>query len=168
MREVGAFLAENSPKANATVYERFRAVLNEGSITHRVQYMIEVLMQVRKDKYKDNPIIPEGLDLVEEDEQITHQIQLEDELQVQEGLSEYILAPIYALGPPDHSTQISSSWIRTTSTTRRSTKRSKQRFLGRGLRMKRSLDLKSQRMRTRTRRVRTFQHCSIVLISTIH
>ena len=88
MREVGAFLQENSPRANASVYERFRAVLNEGSISQRVQYMIEVLMQVRKDKYKDNPIIPEGLDLVEEDEQITHQIQLEDELQVQEGLSE--------------------------------------------------------------------------------
>jgi pre-mRNA-splicing factor CWC22 len=87
MREVGAFLAENSPKANATVFERFRAVLNEGSISQRVQYMIEVLMQVRKDKYKDNPILPEGLDLVEEEEQITHQIQLEEELQVQEGLS---------------------------------------------------------------------------------
>lgn len=87
-REVGAFLAENSPKANATVFERFRAVLNEGTISHRVQYMIEVLMQVRKDKYKDNPIVPEGLDLVEEDDQITHQIQLEEELQVQEGLSE--------------------------------------------------------------------------------
>lgn len=87
MREVGAFLTENSPKANATVYERLRAVLNEGNISQRVQYMIEVLMQVRKDKYKDNPIIPDGLDLVEEDDQITHQIQLEEELQVQEGLS---------------------------------------------------------------------------------
>lgn len=91
-REVGAFLAENSPKANATVFERFRAVLNEGSISHRVQYMIEVLMQVRKDKYKDNPILAEGLDLVEEDDQITHQIQLEEELQVQEGLSTFILS----------------------------------------------------------------------------
>ncbi|TFY66479.1 hypothetical protein EVG20_g4613 [Dentipellis fragilis] len=94
-REVGAFLAENSPKANATVYERFRAVLNEGSISHRVQYMIEVLMQVRKDKYKDNPILPEGLDLVEEDEQITHQIQLEDELQVQDGLNIFKFDPNY-------------------------------------------------------------------------
>jgi len=46
-------------------------------------------MQVRKDKYKDNPILPEGLDLVEEDEQITHQIQLEEELQVLEGLSKF-------------------------------------------------------------------------------
>ncbi|KAL4245518.1 CWC22 family protein [Abortiporus biennis] len=95
MREVGAFLQEHSPKANASVYERFRAVLNEGSISHRVQYMIEVLMQVRKDKYKDNPIIPEGLDLVEEDEQITHQIQLEDELQVQEGLNIFKFDPNY-------------------------------------------------------------------------
>ncbi|KAJ3819091.1 MIF4G-domain-containing protein [Lentinula raphanica] len=96
MREVGAFLSENSPKANATVYERFRAVLNEGTISHRVQYMIEVLMQVRKDKYKDNPILPEGLDLVEEDEQITHQIQLEEELQVQEGLNIFKLDPNFA------------------------------------------------------------------------
>lgn len=95
MREVGAFLTENSPKANATVFERFRAVLNEGSISQRVQYMIEVLMQVRKDKYKDNPILPEGLDLVDEDEQITHQIQLEEELQVQEGLNIFKFDPKY-------------------------------------------------------------------------
>ncbi|KAG9019170.1 pre-mRNA-splicing factor cwc22 [Tulasnella sp. 427] len=87
MREVGAFLAEHSPKANNGVYERFRAVLHEGAIDKRVQYMIEVLFQVRKDKYKDNPIIPEGLDLVQEDDQITHQISLDDELQVQDGLN---------------------------------------------------------------------------------
>ena len=46
-------------------------------------------MQVRKDKYKDNPILPEGLDLVEEDEQITHQIQLDEELDVQDSLSKF-------------------------------------------------------------------------------
>jgi len=51
--------------------------------------MVEVLMQVRKDKYKDNPILPEGLDLVEDEEQITHEIQLEEDLKVEEGLSTY-------------------------------------------------------------------------------
>jgi pre-mRNA-splicing factor CWC22 len=51
--------------------------------------MIEVLMQVRKDKYKDNPVLPEGLDLVEEEEQVTHEIQLEEDLKVEEGLSTY-------------------------------------------------------------------------------
>jgi pre-mRNA-splicing factor CWC22 len=91
-REVGAHLAENSPKANSAIFERFRAVLNEGTISHRVQYMIEVLMQVRKDKYKDNPVIPEGLDLVEEEDQITHTLNLEDDLQVQEGLSALVSA----------------------------------------------------------------------------
>ncbi|KAI0003354.1 MIF4G-domain-containing protein [Russula compacta] len=94
-REVGAFLQENSPKANATVFERFRAVLNEGNISHRIQYMIEVLMQLRKDKYKDNPILPEGLDLVEEEEQITHEIQLEEDLKVEEGLNIFKFDPNY-------------------------------------------------------------------------
>lgn len=92
-REAGAFLQENSPKANATVFERFRAVLNEGNISHRVQYMIEVLMQVRKDKYKDNPVLSEGLDLVEEEEQITHEIQLEEDLKVEEGLNIFKFDP---------------------------------------------------------------------------
>ena len=59
-------------------------------------------MQVRKDKYKDNPILPEGLDLVEEDEQITHQIQLEDDLQVQEGLSKLTGSPITTKTHPWH------------------------------------------------------------------
>ena len=49
------------------VFERFRALFNEGNISHRVQYMIELLMQVRKDRDEDNPILPEGLDLVEEE-----------------------------------------------------------------------------------------------------
>jgi len=57
--------------------------------------MIEVLMQVRKDKYKDNPILPEGLDLVEEDEQITHQIQLDEELDVQDSLNIFKFDPKY-------------------------------------------------------------------------
>src|SRR5208282_6561162 len=52
----------------------------------RVQYMIEVLFQVRKDGYKDNPIIPPELDLVEEQEAITHYLSLDDELDGQESL----------------------------------------------------------------------------------
>ncbi|KAI9632942.1 MIF4G-domain-containing protein, partial [Dioszegia hungarica] len=95
MREVGFFLAEHSPKANNTVFERFRAVLHEGAISKRCQYMIEVLFQVRKDKYKDNPTIPEGLDLVEEEEQITHRITLDDELQVLESLNLFKVDPTF-------------------------------------------------------------------------
>ena len=88
MREVGAFIEQSSPKATEGIFARFRKALQEQTkISTRVQYMIEVLFQIRKDKYKDNPILPEGLDLVEEDEQITHEIALDEELQVQESLS---------------------------------------------------------------------------------
>jgi len=43
-----------------------------------VQYMIEVLFQVRKEKFKDHPAVPEELDLVEEEEQITHYLTLDE------------------------------------------------------------------------------------------
>ena len=79
MREVGALLAEVSPKANNAIYERFRAILHEGQIDKRTQYMVEVLFQVRKERYKDNPAVTEELDLVEEDDQITHYLSLDEE-----------------------------------------------------------------------------------------
>lgn len=87
MRDVGAFLTEEAPKACHTVFDRFRVVLYEGDISVRVQYMVEVLAQTRKDRFQDHPRIPEELDLVEEEDQITHQISLDDELKVEEGLN---------------------------------------------------------------------------------
>ncbi|KAJ8295435.1 Pre-mRNA-splicing factor CWC22 [Rhodotorula toruloides] len=93
MREVGAFLAEHSARANNGIFDRFRTILNESGIDKRVQYMVEVLFQVRKDKYKDNPIIPEGLDLVEEEDMITHRISLDDEVTVQETLNIFKFDP---------------------------------------------------------------------------
>ena len=53
--EVSAFLSKNSPKANAYVYECFRVVLNEGSISQRVQFMVEVLMQPTALPYTSQP-----------------------------------------------------------------------------------------------------------------
>ena len=92
-REVGAYLDENAKNAANEVFARFRAVLGEqAALTNRVQYMVEVLFQVRKDKYKDNPSLPEGLDLVEEEDQISHAIGLDDELQVQESLSTFFIS----------------------------------------------------------------------------
>ncbi|KAG8759597.1 pre-mRNA-splicing factor cwc22 [Serendipita sp. 396] len=94
MKEVGAYLAE-FPKENNLLFDRFRAVLHEGAIDKRVQYMIEVLFQVRKDQYKDNPTISEGLDLVEEEDQITHPVSLDDKLEVQESLNVFKFDPNY-------------------------------------------------------------------------
>ena len=86
-REVGQHLEEMSGPIALAVFDQFRSILHEQDIDKRVQYMIEVLFQVRKDKYKDNPAIKEELDLVEEEDQITHRAKLDDEIDVQDGLN---------------------------------------------------------------------------------
>lgn len=93
MREVGAHLEEMSPRANNAVYEQFRTILHEASIDKRIQYMIEVLFQVRKDKYKDHPVVKEELDLVEEEDQITHRTELDEEIDVVDGLNVFKFDP---------------------------------------------------------------------------
>ncbi|KAI9788303.1 MAG: pre-mRNA-splicing factor cwc22 [Peltula sp. TS41687] len=92
-REVGQHLEEMSQPIALAVFEQFRSILHEADIDKRVQYMIEVLFQVRKDRYKDNPAIREELDLVEEEDQITHRTSLDDEIDVQDGLNVFKFDP---------------------------------------------------------------------------
>ena len=92
-REIGQHLEEMNPKIALAVFDQFRSILHEQDIDKRVQYMIEVLFQVRKDKYKDNPAIKEELDLVEEEDQITHQTVLDHDIDVQDGLNVFKLDP---------------------------------------------------------------------------
>jgi pre-mRNA-splicing factor CWC22 len=86
-REVGQHLEEMNPEIARIVFDQFRNILHEADIDRRVQYMIEVLFQMRKDKFKDNPAVKEELDLVEEEDQITHQILLDGEIDGQDTLN---------------------------------------------------------------------------------
>lgn len=87
MKEVGAFLEEmNQAIANA-IFDQLRNILHEADIDKRTQYMIEVLFEVRRTKYKEHPAIKEDLDLVEEEDQITHRHTLEDDVKVEDGLN---------------------------------------------------------------------------------
>jgi pre-mRNA-splicing factor CWC22 len=92
-REVGQHLEEMSGPIALAVFDQFRSILHEADIDKRVQYMIEVLFQVRKDRYKDNPAIREELDLVEEEDQVTHRVGLDDEIDVQDGLNIFKFDP---------------------------------------------------------------------------
>ena len=93
IREVGAHLEEMAPRANTAVFEQFRTILHEAGIDKRVQYMIEVLFQVRKEKYKDNPPVREELDLVEEEDQITHRTELDEEIDTMDSLNVFKFDP---------------------------------------------------------------------------
>lgn len=86
-REVGQHLEEMQPTISMFVFDQFRNILHEADIDKRTQYMVEVLFQVRKDGFKDNLSIKEELDLVEDEDQITHGVELDGEVDVQDGLN---------------------------------------------------------------------------------
>lgn len=77
LKECGQKLTEVSPRGIHAIFERLRHVLHESLLDKRTQYMIEVMFQVRKDGFKDNPAVLKELDLVEEDDQYTHMITLD-------------------------------------------------------------------------------------------
>lgn len=93
IRECGAGLSEISPKPTNAIFERFRVILHEGQIEKRVQYMIEVLFQLRKDKFVGHAAVVADLDLVEEEDQITHYVSLDDELDPQDSLNVFKVDP---------------------------------------------------------------------------
>lgn len=92
-REVGQYLEDMQPTISMAVFDQFRNILHNGDISKRTQYMVEVLFQVRKDRFKDNPVVKEELDLVEEEDQITHGVQLDGEIDVQDGLNIFKFDP---------------------------------------------------------------------------
>lgn len=62
------------------IFERFKGILHEGECGRRVQYTIENLFNVRKSRFKNHPGVTQELDLIEEEDRITHEISLTDDL----------------------------------------------------------------------------------------
>lgn len=69
------------------IFERSRSILHEAAIDKRVQYMVEVMFANRKDGFKDFPAIADGLELVEESDQYTHMLTLEENYDTEDLLS---------------------------------------------------------------------------------
>jgi pre-mRNA-splicing factor CWC22 len=95
LKESGQKLSEVSPRGIHAIFERLRHVLHESLLDKRTQYMIEVMFQVRKDGFKDNPAVMEDLDLVEDDDQFTHMITLDDVTNGEEILNVFKHDPEY-------------------------------------------------------------------------
>ena len=82
IKTIGATLQEISPQGLHSIFERLRAILHEGELEKRCQFIIEGLFAVRKAGFVKSgfPSLPTELDLVEEEDQITHEIGLDEEL----------------------------------------------------------------------------------------
>lgn len=89
LKECGMKLQEVSSKGVNAIFEMLKNILHEGKLDKRVQYMIEVVFQVRKDGFKDHIAVMESLELVEEDDQFTHLIMLDEATDAQDVLSKF-------------------------------------------------------------------------------
>ncbi|XP_023232118.1 pre-mRNA-splicing factor CWC22 homolog isoform X1 [Centruroides sculpturatus] len=95
LKECGQRLTEVSKAAVNAIFDRLRSILHDAKVDKRVQYMIEVMFAIRKDKFKDHPAIIEELDIVAEDEQFTHLITLEDAVNTEDILNVFKFDPEY-------------------------------------------------------------------------
>lgn len=95
-KEVGMLLEQVVPKGLHAIFETFREILQTGkNIDKRVQYRIDDLFMIRRDKFVNYPSVTPELDLVELEDQITHQIGLDDALDKEEILDVFRLDPKY-------------------------------------------------------------------------
>ncbi|XP_066149574.1 pre-mRNA-splicing factor CWC22 homolog [Euwallacea fornicatus] len=78
LKECGQKLSEVSSRGINAIFEMLRNILHEGKLEKRIQYMIDVIYQIRKDGFKDHAAIIAELDIIEEDDQFTHLIKLDD------------------------------------------------------------------------------------------
>ncbi|MCD9559019.1 pre-mRNA-splicing factor cwc22 [Datura stramonium] len=84
--ECGSILQDLCPLGLHAIFERFRGILHEGEIDKRVQFLIENLFALRKAKFQGYLDVHPELDLVEEEDQLTHEISLLDKIDSEIGL----------------------------------------------------------------------------------
>jgi pre-mRNA-splicing factor CWC22 len=84
--ECGSILQDLSPRGVHGIFERFRGILHEGEIDKRVQFLIEGLFAIRKAKFQGYPAVRPELDLVEQEDQLTHEVSLSDEIDPESSL----------------------------------------------------------------------------------
>ncbi|KAL6499603.1 hypothetical protein OROGR_027513 [Orobanche gracilis] len=77
---------DSAEEENECIFERFRGILHEGEIDKRVQFLIEGLFALRKAKFQGYPAVRPELDLVDQEDQLTHEVSLLDEINPEESL----------------------------------------------------------------------------------
>lgn len=95
LKECGMKLTEVSKEGIEVIFETLRNILHESQLDRRVRYMIEVMFQIRKDGFKDHEAISEELDIVEDGNQFTHLMTLEEASDSHDILNAFEFDPEY-------------------------------------------------------------------------
>ncbi|KAI5062241.1 hypothetical protein GOP47_0022780 [Adiantum capillus-veneris] len=95
VKECGAILQDLAPQGLHGIFERLRGILHEGEIDKRVQFMIEGLFAIRKSGFQGHPAVLPELDLVEQEDQFTHEISLSEDLDTEMSLDIFKADPSF-------------------------------------------------------------------------
>jgi len=98
-RECGAALGESCPRGLDAVFDNLRGILHDGDIDKRVQFMIEDLFAIRKARFRGHPPVRAELDLIEADDQVTHQVELSSSLEHGDELDPEVLLDVFEPSP---------------------------------------------------------------------
>lgn len=79
LKECTVLLSEKSPRALEFIFQRLRQVLHDGDLSKRVQVMVERLIAMRRKAITNDMVLDPRLDLLNEEDIITHPVSLDDE-----------------------------------------------------------------------------------------
>ena len=97
LHDCGYTLSELAPGGVHGVFERLRAILHEGAIDKRVQFIIEGAFAHRKAGFEGATGVAPGLDVVEEADQVIHELGLDDDMSADAHLDVFTADPEYAV-----------------------------------------------------------------------
>jgi len=95
MTDCGHFLQENSGKAIDAIFRRLRVVMSEGIVKGKAQQSIFELLRLQQDGFMKKPIIEDDLDIVEEEDKITHTLDFNDVPNLHPELNHFQYDPNY-------------------------------------------------------------------------
>lgn len=89
----GSFLMEEQAESVNKIYQKLRILLTEGLVSNKGQLLIQKCMQIRKLEFETNEKIPDDLDLVEDDDIITHKITFNEDINIEDNLDVFNFDP---------------------------------------------------------------------------
>lgn len=97
IKHSGHALLAVSPAGVNGVFDRLRAVLADGQMDRRTEQIIEELFDIRRNAFADHRAVEPQYDLIDNEEQITHDITLDsDDMNEESELNTFVFDPNFA------------------------------------------------------------------------
>lgn len=89
IKHVGQRLFDIIPQGMISIFDTLRNMLHNDRISDRIKQQIEELIVIRRNEFSDYPAIQDCYDLIDINEQITHELMLDDTYGTEENLNMY-------------------------------------------------------------------------------